>query len=107
MNTFIIQAARHFLELEEAGKQESNFFEPDQLDALRDELAVLSTSPTHNGERADRGRIVVSIFNYDDDNETMAADVIADILHWVQYSSGEKIAGSAFLKAARYYAEER
>lgn len=38
-------------------------------------------SCTHNQDRADRGRTAIALYEGDDDFESNAADLLADILH--------------------------
>jgi hypothetical protein len=104
MAAFIIMAAASVLAAD-AG-DEVDELEPEQLDALRDELIVLRTAPDTRHERAERGRIACEIFGFHDDIETIASDVIADILHWVSLTSGDDAVANAHMRAAKYYFEE-
>lgn len=108
MSTFIVPAAKAYLDAAEQGKLpgEDLELENDQLAALLDELTVLRMHPETRHDRAERGRIAVELFGFKDDTETMAADVIADILHWVAVTSGDDAVSGAYFRAARYYNEE-
>lgn len=108
MTTFIVPAAKAYLDAAEQGKLTGDdlVMENDQLVALLDELTTLRTSPDTRIHRAERGRIAVESFGFVDDNETMAADVIADILHWVSLTSGDDAMANAYVRALKYYVDE-
>jgi hypothetical protein len=108
MTTFITTAARAYLDAAEQGiiPDDKLEVEPDQLVALLDELTSIRTVDDNRHSRAERGRIAVELFGFVDDNETMAADVIADILHWVALHGSEDAAASAIFRAVKYYHEE-
>lgn len=108
MTAFITLAAKAYIDAAEQGTipEFDLALENDQLVAATDELTVIRTSPDNRHHRAERGRIAVELFGFNDDNETMAADVIADILHWVSLSSGDDAMANAYVRALRYYIEE-
>jgi hypothetical protein len=106
MTTLIAQAARLYLDACEKGHLEPEM-ENSELVVLLNELNTLAKTPDTRYDRAERGRIAVEIFGMNDDIDTMAADVIADILHWVTNQSGPDLAGATHFRAAGYYNEER
>jgi hypothetical protein len=101
MSTLITKAAREFLATAD------HEWEAGEIEALRNELNTLAKTPDTRWDRAERGRIAVEIFGMNDDIDTMAADVIADILHWVANQSGPGLAAETHFRLAGYYLEER
>ena len=109
MTTFIIQAARAKLaELHEQQRAGVDLEDWDakQIEALEDELNSLRTADDDRHSRAERGRIAVGLFGFIDDTETMASDVIADILHWVALTASPAHVPATLFRATRYFIEE-
>jgi hypothetical protein len=109
MTTFITTAARAYLDAAEQGiiPGDKLELENDQLAALLEELTSLRTADDNKHARAERGRIAVELFGFNDDIETVASDVIADILHWVGLNSSPDHVAPAVFRAIGYYLEER
>ena len=106
MTTFIIQAANAHLRDVEAGDVSPDL-EPDQITALYNELTAVRTADDNKHARAERGRIAVEMFGFVDDVETMASDVIADILHYVALTASPDHVAPAVFRGIGYYLEER
>lgn len=108
MTTFTVLAARAYLDAAEQGKLTGDdlALENDQLVAALDEVNALNATPVTRHDRAERGRLAVEMFGMKDDIETLAADVIADILHWVALTSGDDAAAGAHFRSVKYYLEE-
>jgi hypothetical protein len=109
MTTFIIQAARAKLAelhaLQRAGEDLEDW-DAKQIEALETELGSIGTVDDNPHARAERGRIAVELFGFHDDAETIAADVIADILHWVALTTSPAHVPAAMFRATRYFIEE-
>ena len=107
MSTHIMLAAKELATGEPSDALTLLDWEPEQFAALIDEVKSVTTSPDNKHARAERGRIAVELFGFVDDVETMAADVIADILHWVALTSSPDHVAPAVFRGIGYFLEER